>query len=391
MTSPWIRKHAPSTSGEVVGQAVGVASLRSFVSSFMRGQKPLLLHGPPGTGKTASVYALAEELDLEVIELNASDARNKAAINELLGAALGQQSLFFKGKLILVDEADGLSGTKDRGGVQALLTLLKDARFPIVITANDIESRKLKALKKAAEPVAFGPLAAKDIVALLTRIANAEGIAVEERAITAIARRVGGDARAAINDLQSLSCGKKVTMAELDALGDREQKEAIEQALLRVFKTTSAEVALPAFDNVDANVDELIMWIDQNLPMEYTEPEDLAKAFDALAEADLFFGRIRRWQYYRFYVYIYNLLTAGIALAKKEKYAIAPKYKRSSRPLMIWMANARNARRKSIAAKLAAATHSSKRRAFREVTILKPVLESLDELELTVEEKEWLR
>jgi replication factor C large subunit len=98
---------------------------------------PLVLHGPPGTGKTASVHALARELDLELIEVNASDVRNKASINELLGAALGQQSLFFKGNVILVDEADGLSGTKDRGGLQAVLALVKEARYPVIITANE--------------------------------------------------------------------------------------------------------------------------------------------------------------------------------------------------------------------------------------------------------------
>jgi len=46
-----------------------------------------------------------------------------------------------------------------------------------------------------------------------------------------------------------------------------------------------------------------------NLPKEYTKAEDLAKAYENLSLADVYFGRIRRWQYYRFYVYIYNLLS----------------------------------------------------------------------------------
>lgn len=387
---PWIRKYAPARADEVVGQEKGVARIKSFITNFSKGSKPLLLHGPPGTGKTTSVYAVTNELDLEVIEVNASDARNKAAINELLGAALGQQSLFFKGKAILVDEADGLSGTKDRGGLQALLALIKTSSFPVIITANDIEKRKLKALKKASETVAFEALTATAITTLLERIAKAEGIEAEGKALGAIARRVGGDARAAVNDLQTLSNGNKVTMKELEMLGERAQKEAIEQALMRVFKTTSANIALPAFDNIDQDVDQLFLWIQENLAHEYRKPEDRARAYDALAEADRFFGRIRRWQYYRFYVYIYNLLTAGIALAKEKKYPGASTYKESKKPLLIWMANQRHARRKSIAAKLAVATHSSERRAFQEVAILRPVLASFEELELTSEEREWL-
>jgi replication factor C large subunit len=394
---PWIRKYAPTKGSEVVGQDSGVAQLRQFITGFSKGMAPLVLHGPPGTGKTASVHALARELDLELIEVNASDVRNKASINELLGAALGQQSLFFKGKVILVDEADGLSGTKDRGGLQAVLALVKEARYPVIITANDIGSDKLKALKKQGVPVAFDALAPKDIAQLLEGIAKQENITCEEKALTAIAHRAGGDARAAVNDLQTLSDGNTLTMAEIEALGDREQKEAIEQALLRVFKTTNATVALPAFDNVDVDVDQLFLWIDQNLPNEYTKPEDLARAMDALSEADKFFGRIRRWQYYRFYVYIYNLLSAGIALAKTEKYPGMPTFKRSSRPLQIWMANQRNAKRKAIAQKLAEKTHTSAKRSFNEILILKGVFkkgkqqELIEELELTEDEVAWLR
>ncbi len=393
---PWIRLYAPRRLDDIVGQDAAVSQLRRFVREFRKGAKPLLLHGPPGTGKSTAVHALARDLDLEVVELNASDARNKASINELLGAALGQQSLFAKGKLILVDEVDGLSGTKDRGGAPALLALCKESSFPIILAANDVEHPRLKTLKKASVLVAFHPLSPDAIATILRRVADAEGVTVDDATLKAIARRADGDARAAINDLQSLSGNGTVTAEDVASLGDREQRLALEQALLRVFKTTSAEVALPAFDNVDTNIDELFLWIDENLPRLYTKPDDLARAFDALAEADKFFGRIRRWQYYRFYVYIYNLLSAGIALAKSEKYPGAPSFKRSTRPLLIWMANQRNAKRKAIAEKLAAATHTSRRNVYNDVLFLKPVFRAgkggaiAEALELDEDEAAWL-
>jgi replication factor C large subunit len=395
---PWTRKHAPQRSGEIVGQEKAVEHVTRFLKGFKRGQKPLLLHGPTGTGKTATVYALAEELDLDVIEVNASDTRNKESINSLLGAALHQQSLFFRGKLLLVDEADGLSGSADRGGVQALLALLEGARYPVIITANDIGGEKLKPLKKACEPVEYTPLDPKALLGLLRRVAKKEGMKCDDEALTALSRRSGGDARAALNDLQALSGAKSVSAAELEALGDRERKESMQNALLRVFKTTSAAVALPAFDNMDEDVDQLFLWIDENLPREYSKPADIAKAYDALAEADRFFGRIRRWQHYRFYVYIYNLLTAGIALAKEEKYAGVQEYKRSSRLLTIWIMNQKNAKKRGVAAKLAAKSHASARRAFEDVAYLRPLFKHdkaaaaaiTSELGLEAEEAEWL-
>ena len=136
----------------------------------------------------------------------------------------------------------------------------------------------------------------------------------------------------------------------------------MKQALLRVFKTTSATVALPSFDNVDEDVDGLLLWIDENLPREYKTPQDLARGFDALAEADKYFGRIRRWQYYRYYVYIYNLLSAGIALAKEQKYPGMTEYKPTGRLLKIWIYNQKNAKRKKIATLLSPQLHTSSKR-----------------------------
>ena len=77
-------------------------------------------------------------------------------------------------------------------------------------------------------------------------------------------------------------------------------------------------------------------------------------------------GRIRRWQHWRFLVYVSDLLTAGVASAKDTKYPGMQTYQRSSRLLKIWQANMRNAKRNAIAEKLAEATHSSKRRVIQD-------------------------
>ena len=91
-----------------------VRSIKNYVLG--KNKKPLLVHGPPGTGKTASVYAIANELGYEVVEANASDFRDKNSINSVVGSALNQVSLFKKGKIILIDELEGFSGNADRGG-----------------------------------------------------------------------------------------------------------------------------------------------------------------------------------------------------------------------------------------------------------------------------------
>ncbi len=113
---PWPIKYQPKTHSEIQGQPSAVNALLEYARNFKKG-KAALIYGPPGSGKTCSVHAIAKELDLEIIEVNASDARNADAIKEKVGNALNQRSLFSKGKLILVDEIDGVAGNEDRGGL----------------------------------------------------------------------------------------------------------------------------------------------------------------------------------------------------------------------------------------------------------------------------------
>ena len=365
-TEPWVHKHSPKNTNDLVGHADAIVRVRKYLQSYKPGQKPILLLGRPGVGKTSMVHALAHELDMELLEVNASDSRNKDAIETVIGGASVQQSLFFRPKVILIDEVDGVSGQQDRGGVAALVALVPKSRFPLIFTANE-EADKLKPLMKISDVIDLNTLDHEHVLQRLTHIATAEKIDVDKEQLSAISRRSAGDLRAAINDLQSISHGVKITKEDVAQLDERESKEEIKSALLRIFKTTNADVALPAFDNVDEDVDGLLLWIDENIQREYKTPEDLARAFDALAEADKFFGRIRRWQYYRYYVYIYNLLSAGIAIAKDKKYPGNTEYKPTGRILKMWIYNQKNAKRKKIAQILAPQLHTSARRIRQDV------------------------
>ncbi|KAJ1439279.1 P-loop containing nucleoside triphosphate hydrolase, partial [Sesbania bispinosa] len=52
-------------------------------------QNVLLITGPIGSGKSAAVYACAQEQGFDVLELNASDCRNGTAVKQYFGDALG--------------------------------------------------------------------------------------------------------------------------------------------------------------------------------------------------------------------------------------------------------------------------------------------------------------
>lgn len=399
---PWIEKYKPRRINEVLGQDAAIKKIIDFIDNFKKQKKKsLLLYGPTGTGKTSCVHAIAKELDLEIVEVNASDIRNKDGINSVVGAASSQMSLFFKRKVILVDELDGMAGREDYGGISALAALVGKNAFPIIFTANEPYEQKFSDIRKKADLVEFKSLENETIAGLLKKICDNEGIKHDSDDLKAIARRSGGDLRSAINDLQTITNDKKeLNKDAVKELSDRDRTETISSALLKVFKTTNPNLAVAAFDNINEDIDKSFMWIDENLPYEYTKPQDLARAFDYLSKSDVFKGRIQRRQDWRYLVYCNSLMTSGVAVSKEERYKTMITYKPTSRILKIWIANQRFLKRKSIAQKIAQKCHCSKKRALNDYF---PYIRACmkknskmaehmgDELELDNEEMEWLR
>ena len=90
-----LNKYKPKSLNEIIGQDNAISKLRKAVNE----KKPALIYGVPGIGKSSSVYALAKDVGYEIIEVNASDYRNKEQIDEKVGGSAKQASLFSKGKI----------------------------------------------------------------------------------------------------------------------------------------------------------------------------------------------------------------------------------------------------------------------------------------------------
>jgi replication factor C large subunit len=59
---------------------------------------------------------------------------NKDSLREILAPATQQKSFFYEGKVVLIDEVDGISGNADRGGMQEISKLfLNNLKFPIIL------------------------------------------------------------------------------------------------------------------------------------------------------------------------------------------------------------------------------------------------------------------
>jgi len=324
--SPWTERFRPRTLSDVAGNKEALRKLLNWVNSWKARppqNRAVFLYGPPGVGKTSSVEALANDLGFDLVEVNASDYRTAKRLETILGKASAQtQTLFGTKRMILFDELEGISGREDRGGIETILSLIKETRSPIILVATGSPEEwgeLLDSLMRVSEIIEFRHIPFRDIVQRLKTLCREVGVEAEEEVLELIAEKSSGDLRSAINDLEALARGKKtLTWEDAYWLGDRDRKNELSEVLRRIFSANSFREAREALEVSPIGYEELFEWIYENLPYAFDDPRDLAEAMDALSHADIHKKRADKTQEYRLLKYMFDAMTAEVALARQE-------------------------------------------------------------------------
>ncbi|MBD3193066.1 MAG: replication factor C large subunit [Candidatus Heimdallarchaeota archaeon] len=375
----WTDKYRPTNLDQVVGNEKAVAKLRKWFDSWSLDakRKAALLHGPAGTGKTSSVYALARERGYEVVEMNASDKRNKASIQNIAAPSSKEGSLISgtrAKRILLIDEVDGITGRYDRGGVTTLVKVIKDSSVPIVCTANEAYDKKLKALRKHSQVIAYYPVPPIAVLKVLKKISRDQELPIAKEELQFLAKEARGDLRSAINDLQALATQLKHGKATFELLRPRrDQNKEIQQALEDLFHAKSFQEAKRSLDGLDMKYDTLLLWVFENA-YKHTSNQKLAEVYETLALADRYLGRIFRRQSWRLLKYFYDLVTAGVYAGIDKPSINIKRYTYPQKIAMYARTRFSRYRTDAIVSSIAEKTHESEQSA-REIYL--PVVEDL--------------
>ena len=397
----WVEKYRPKKIEDIIGNEEAKAAFIEWLRGKRKSKKAVLLYGPPGVGKTALVNAASKEYGFTIIEMNASDTRSEKAVNAIAKPATSYLALDTftaesKGNLLFLDEVDGIAGNEDRGGVSAIIEIVEKARVPVVMAANDPNIDKLRPLKKVCLLVRFQQIRLPLIISLLQKICLLEYAKADFEALEHIAQNSKGDVRSAINDLQSVSEENHIlTLQDTMSLTSRNKDISMDETLRGFFSAKSVEEASSLLFRSSVEYDEFIMSVSDNLPRRYTNPDELAVAYNFVSKADVFRGRIGT-EHWHLLKYFFNALSEAAAVAP-ESYKPFEFISPPIRIITLFWTKGKRTMLDNICGKIGAQCHVSHSIAKREfIPFLKIILEKqktsplISSLELTPEEVDFL-
>jgi replication factor C subunit 1 len=222
----WTTKYAPTSVTHICGNKGQVEKIQKWLKGWpvahkydfqkkgadgLGGYRAIMIHGPPGIGKTTAAHLAAKLSGYDVLESNASDSRSKKLVESGVGESLNNKSLlgYFSGDgksvemskknvVLIMDEVDGMSAG-DRGGVGALAKLCKKTDVPMILICNERRQPKMKPFDFVTLDIQFKRPTVEQVRSRIATICHREGLKLPMNVIDALIEGSNKDIRQIIN------------------------------------------------------------------------------------------------------------------------------------------------------------------------------------------------
>ncbi|CAD6440303.1 9c2a3a8f-2e39-4964-af94-6f11e5c32dcd [Sclerotinia trifoliorum] len=248
----WTTKYAPTQMNQICGNKGQVEKIQTWLKGWpnahkynfqkrgadgLGGYRAIIIHGPPGIGKTTAAHLAAKLAGYDILERNASDVRSKKLVETGLSEVLNNTSVlgYFAGdgknvdktrkKIVLImDEVDGMS-SGDRGGVGALAKICKTTDIPMILICNDRRLPKMKPFDFVTFDMPFKRPTVDMVRSRIATICHREGIKLPVQVIDALIEGSNKDIRQIINMISTV----KLDQTAMDFDRGKEMSKAWEK------------------------------------------------------------------------------------------------------------------------------------------------------------------
>lgn len=195
----WAVKYAPKE----VSELACTEEIRDLVSHCIENNtlpNHLCLYGTPGTGKNSIVNLFKRNMDVNMLVINASEENGIDDVRSKVMKFVNSGALFNKPKIIVMNEADGLT-TQAQNSMRELMEARSEScRF--IFTCNSI-NQIIAPLKSRFSVYLIDP-PIKEVCRRLMTVLKTEGVEYTKEFIQKFIKIKGRDLRKLLNDAQAL-------------------------------------------------------------------------------------------------------------------------------------------------------------------------------------------
>jgi replication factor C small subunit len=192
----WVEKYRPDTLEGYVGNEHILEKVKIYIQN--EDVPHLLLYGQAGTGKTTLAKIITNQIDCDVMYINASDENNVDTVRDKIRGFASSMG-FRKWKIIILDESDYLTPNAQAALRNLMETFSKSTRF--ILTCNYVE-KIIDPIQSRCQTFAITPPSKKDVAKRLNEILNQEGVEFEMSDLAVIVNSGYPDIRRVLNAAQ---------------------------------------------------------------------------------------------------------------------------------------------------------------------------------------------